>query len=344
MNQLPAQLGFRMPAEWEPHEAVWLAWPYDKISFGSLNEPDEVMNPNRLPAVEKVYEQIISELAASERVELLVLDATKHKTAPGVRLHEVQYADVWTRDYLPSFITDGKTVAAVKWNYDAYGAKFPELFKDTAVWPQVSMKTGMQTFEPGIILETGAIEVNGQGTLLTTAQCLLQSSRNSGMDKEKMEHYLRSYLGATNIIWLERGLTNDHTDGHIDELARFVSSKKIVCAYEENPDDENYTILDNNYQALLKATDQDGNPFEVIKLPMPHMTYRDGNKAPVSYANFYIGNTVVLAATFRDPNDEKALAILQECFPGRRVVGIDCSEIIYGGGAIHCMTQQQPRA
>ena len=197
-------------------------------------------------------------------------------------------------------------------------------------------------FEPEIILEGGAVETNGEGTLLTTEQCLLNPNRNPGLSKDDIEKYLGDYLGAKKIIWLKEGLVNDHTDGHIDEMARFADKNTILCAYEDDPKDPNFSILEANYQLLQKATNQDGKPFNLVRLPMPHMVYDNGEKAPVSYANFYVGNAVVLAATFQDPNDEQALQILQNQFPDKKVIGIDCCDIIYGGGAIHCMTQQQP--
>ena len=191
-------------------------------------------------------------------------------------------------------------------------------------------------------MESGAIEGNGKGILITTEQCLINPTRNPGKTKADYEKCFRDYLNIAKTIWLKQGLYNDHTDGHVDEIARFISVDTIACAYEENQSDPNFKILDANYQALTKITDQDGKPFKIIKLPMPHMTYRDGQKAPVSYCNFYIGNTVVLAAVFNDPNDGEALKIIGNCFPGRKIVPIDCSDIIYGGGAVHCMTQQQP--
>jgi agmatine deiminase len=208
----------------------------------------------------------------------------------------------------------------------------------------------MPVIKANLVLEGGAIDINGQGICITTEQCLLNENRNIGKTKKDIEKCLEDYLGVKKTIWLYEGLVNDHTDGHIDELARFVGPNTIVCAYEDNPNDENYTILKNNYETLQAATNLDGKPFKIIKLPMPHMNFEGtaagisgtDSKAPVSYTNFYIGNTVVLASIFNDPNDAKALEIIQSCFPDRKVVGIDCSDIIYGGGAIHCMTQQQP--
>lgn len=305
----------RMPAEWEPHSAVWLAWPYDTITFGSLNEKDEKLNPERLKIVENVFRQIIEALEDSEKVNLITKDVA-------------DYADVWTRDYMPTFVKneEGK-LAAVKWIYNAYGEKFEQLLKDNNVWNEVNKKLHIETIETGIILESGAIETNGDGVLITTEECILK--RN--LTKEQAEEAFAKYLGIKKVIWLKNGLVNDHTDGHVDELARFVAPNKILCAYEEG-----YESLEENFK-ILTATN-----FEIIKLPMPHMTYSNGMKTPASYTNFYIGNKVVLAPTFNDLNDTKALAIIQSCFPGRKVVPIDCSELIYGGGALHCITQQVP--
>jgi len=335
---------YLMPAEWEPHSAVWLAWPYDEDTF-----------PGRVEKAEAVFARMIDALHPSERVELLVLDEKMKAHASetiaetgadlsSINFHTTDYADVWLRDTGPTFVKDkaGKTVIT-KWIFNSWGNKFPELLKDGVIPDRISEWKRLLVVRPEIVIEGGAIEVNGRGVCLTTEQCLLNGNRNPGKTKTDLEKYLREYLGIKKTVWLKEGLANDHTDGHIDELARFVTPDKIVCAYEEDEEHENYRILKANYEALSEATDINGKPFEIIKLPMPHMHYEDGTKAPVSYTNFYIGNTVVLAATFNDQNDGEALKIIEDCFPGRRVVGIDCSDIIYGGGAVHCMTQQQPK-
>ncbi len=326
MNSNPKELGFRMPAEWENHEAVWLAWPYDTITFGSLNEKDEKINTERLGIVENIFREIIKALAGSEEVRLLKKD-------------DVDYADVWTRDYLPTFVKnkENKNVA-IKWIYNAYGEKFAGLLKDDDVWSFVNKKLNIETVETGVVLESGAIESNGSGVLITTEECM--SSRN--LSREESELIFLKYLGISKVIWLKKGLVNDHTDGHIDELARFVSPSKILCAFEDDEKEENYERLVENFNILENAVDQNGNKFEIVKLPMPHMKYSNGKKAPASYTNFYISNKVVLAPTFKDSNDDKALQIIQSCFPERKVIPIDCSELIYGGGALHCITQQEP--
>ncbi|OGE79241.1 MAG: hypothetical protein A2751_04595 [Candidatus Doudnabacteria bacterium RIFCSPHIGHO2_01_FULL_46_14] len=330
----------RLPAEWEKHDAVWMAWPHDKISFGALNEPKDSPDHERLGRIEKIFLQIIDALQGSEQVNLIVRDKKQHADIlEKVRMYETNYADVWTRDYAPSFvIEDAKKLAGIKWEYSAYGSKFPDLLKDNEVFK--SLDLGMQLVEPGVLLEDGAIENNGQGTLITTQQCLF--ARNPNMTKAEFENIFQKHLGVTKVIWLEQGIVGDHTDGHIDEVARFVAPHKIVCAYEDDPSDENYQILQKNYETLKTATDGQWRPFEIIKLPMPHLKYRDGQKAPVSYANFYIANKVVLAGIFNDPHDAEALEILKGLFPERQVIAIDSTDIVYGGGGVHCMTRQQP--
>lgn len=355
MTDVPKKLGFAMPAEWEEHSAIWLAWPHDKISFGSLNQPKGKTDTKLLPKVEKKFVEIITAIHTGEPVELLVLDekmkskAEKLFQKAGIDLskitfHITDYADIWLRDYGPMFINNPVTheQAWIKWSYNAYGSKFPQLLKDNEVFFHLRGVIDKRMFEPGLVMECGAIETNGSGVLLTTEQCLLNSNRNPGLNKAALEKILIDNTGAHKIIWLKKGLVNDHTDGHIDEIVRFISEDTIMCAYEGNEDDPNFKILDDNYHALEKATDQNGKPFKLVKLPMPHMKYKDGEIAPVSYTNFYIGNEVVLAATFNDANDEKALKIIQDCLPKHKVIGLDCSDIIYGGGAIHCMTQQVP--
>ena len=350
MSDTPSNLGYKMPAEWEPHSAIWLAWPHDEIAF-----------PGRVPKAEDDVVKIISAIYKSELVELLVVnEAMQEKAsvklkAAGVDLKQISFRIIdylggWMRDCGGLWVKDkdGK-LALVDFISNTFGNKFPDLEIDKKIPEKVAEWLNVPIEKPQIIIEGGSIEVNGDGICLTTEQCLLNENRNLGKTKKDIEQYLGDYLGIKKTIWLFEGLVNDHTDGHIDELAKFVSANKIVCAYEDNEKDENYAILKNNYETLVNATNLEGKPFEVIKLPMPHMYFKDqpaGNiadsKAPVSYINFYIGNKVVLASIFNDPNDAKALEIIQSCFPGRKVVGIDCSDIIYGGGAIHCLTQQQP--
>jgi agmatine deiminase len=348
MIEIPKELDFYMPAEWEKHSAVWLAWPYDDTTF-----------PGMVSDAEKIYCQIIKALESSEKVNLIVLNTKKQNEVEillksfEVNLNNVvfyiqEYADVWVRDYAPITLLNKKndTLAFVKWNYNAYGKKddpfFADLLKDDIVFSHLIDSKNYKIFKPDIVLEGGAIESNGEGILMTTEQCLLNPNRNNELDKGRTEIYLKAYLGVENIIWLKDGLTNDHTDGHIDEIARFVSSDTIVCAYEKDKKDLNFNILNDNFKILKNAKDQNGNKFKIIKLPMPHMDYDNGEKAPVSYTNFYIGNSVILMPIFNDPNDKKAVKIIKSLFKNHRIVEIDCSKLIYGGGGLHCITMQQP--
>lgn len=333
-----------MPAEWEKHSAVWLAWPYDEDTFS-----DRVSN------VEKTFAKIIAALQPSEQVELLVLNPLMKTRAMDliesegldskqINFHLIEYADVWLRDTGPSFVKDScGNIMITNWIFNSWGNKWPELLIDGEIPEKISQWKNIPSIDCSLILEGGAIEVDGQGICLTTEQCLLNKNRNPGKTKKEIEQFLQKYLGIKKTIWLKEGLVNDHTDGHIDELARFISPSKIVCGYEENIDDENYKILLDNYKKLSEAKDINGEEFKLIKIPMPHFYYDNGTRAPASYTNFYIGNNVVLTPTFQDSNDDLALSIIEDCFPERSVIGIDCSDIIYGGGAVHCVTQQQPK-
>ena len=346
MAPTPSKLGYIAPAEWEKHSAVWLAWPYDETTF-----------PKRIPQAETVFAQIVKAIHKGETVKLLVVDLEMKERAGsflekvGVDVRKVnfvitRFADVWTRDYGPIFIVQRleKKFAWVKWIYNGYGKGdnpyFSPVVRDNDVFNNIELPG--EKFEAGMVLEGGAIDVNGKGACLTTEETLMNPNRNPEKSKNDMEKYLANYLGVQKTIWLPKGLVNDHTDGHIDEVARFVAPNKILCAYEDDTADENFKILDDNYRILKNSVDHNGRSFEVIKLPMPHMRYEDGSKAPVSYSNFYIGNGTVLMASFGDPNDEKARKIITDCFPDRKVTVIDCREIIYGGGGIHCMTREQP--
>jgi agmatine deiminase len=332
---------FMMPAEWEEHRATWLAWPNDDDYFA-----------DRIKNIEKIYVKIISALYKDELIKLIVLNqevedkVKKLLEENNVNLSKIifyqsEYVDVWIRDYGPTFIKNNTVKNWIKWQYDNYGGKFPELAKDNNVFLNLQNKINLPMQNADIAMEGGAIDVNGLGTILTTEECLILN-RNKDKTKTNTELIFEKFLGAKKIIWLNKGLVNDHTDGHIDEVARFVSPSKILCAYENNAEDENYERLKENFEILENALDQDGKKLEIIKLPMPHMTYDDGKKAPVSYANFYIGNKTVLVSTFNDENDEKAISIIKSCFPDKEVVGMDCTDLIYGGGAIHCITQQEP--
>lgn len=341
---------YQMPAEWEKHSAVWLAWQHDEISF-----------PGRINQVENTLVEFIKAVHTGETVNLLVLDeAMKEKAqtkleAAGVNVSRVnfritEYMDAWMRDTGVLFVKSADAnIAIASFTFNIWGHKFPDLEIDKQIPKKVSSWTNLPLVKSEIILEGGAIDINGQGVCLTTEQCLLNQNRNPGKSKQDIETELERLLGVKKTIWLKQGLVNDHTDGHIDEIARFVNENTIVVAYEENTNDENYQILKENYEQLLKETDLNGNPFNIVKLPTPHIYFKEapagsvaGSKAPVSYTNFYVGNEVVVVPIFQDENDHKALEIIQSLFPTRKVVPLNSLDLAYGGGGIHCLTQQEP--
>lgn len=344
--QVPRDLGYRMPAEWEPHAGTWLAWPHKEESW-----------PGNFAPIPSVWVEIVRTLEPSEHVNILVADAAAATAvrqllrAAGisdrnVSLHDIPTNDAWIRDHGPTFLTRriGRRaeLAAVKWLYNAWGGKYPPWDLDDAVAEQVAARVGAPVFRPGIVLEGGSIEVNGRGTLLTTEACLLNPNRNPRLTRAQIEQYLCDYLGVSHILWLGDGIVGDDTDGHIDDLARFVDASTVVTVLESDPRDENFELLRANYERLRAMTDQDGQALRVVTLPMPRPVVYDGQRLPASYANFYIANTAVLVPTFSDPSDAVALRTLHELFPRRRVIGIRATEMVWGLGAVHCVTQQQP--
>ncbi|HZX34648.1 MAG TPA: agmatine deiminase family protein [archaeon] len=337
--------GFRFPAEWERHEAVFLAWPHDTTTFPELEK------------VENAYCEIIRALqeTRSEQVKLFVtgkkMRARAVKLLSGKKIYpkkilffEHGYADVWFRDYGPSFTLDkkGKKLAMVKWHYNAYGGKYKELMKDDGMPAKINSAMKIPFFDSGVVMEGGAIESNGKGTLLTTRQCLLSKTRNPELGKNGIERVLKSFLNISNIIWLGKGIKGDDTDGHIDNLARFVGENTIVCSFEEDKKDVNYGNLKENYSLLLKARNEKGKPFRVVKLPVPKY-FRNGKRMPASYANFYIANKAVLVPQFGLADDFKAMKIIGKFFSGRKIIGINCREMVFGSGTLHCISQQQPK-
>lgn len=348
LSGTPKSLGFFMPAEWEKHDATWLAWPHDPLTF-----------PNRVKKVEQIYLKMIAALHKSETVNLFVTNLNmkekitillKQKSVDlqKINFYMWNYADVWFRDYGPIFVLnkEKKQIAFVHWLFNAWGEKYKDLMKDTQIPYILNEELQLNNFRPNIVLEGGSVEVNGKGTLLTTEQCLLNSNRNPHLSKAEIEGFLINYFGVNHIIWLKGGAAGDDTDGHIDNLARFVNPRTVLCAFEEDESDENHQILKENYEILLKSTDQDGNKLKIIKmLTPPSIRSRvrgEKTRLPASYLNFYVANKVVLVPTFRDKKDRLALRIIQKQFQSRKVIGIDCSDLIYGMGAIHCIVQQQP--
>ena len=332
-----------MPAEWEKHDSIWLAWPYDPTTF-----------PDRVQRVEVVYVQIVKEIHEGEHVNLFVIDdSTKKKTIKmfkeakidldRINFYVSDYADVWFRDYGPIFVKNqNHELAIIHWDFNSWGEKYEALLKDKKIPEVIKQKLSMKCFKPGIVLEGGSIDVNGKGTLLTTEQCLLNRNRNPQLGKKDIEKILSEYLGTTNFIWLKNGILGDDTDGHIDDLARFVNPSTIVCAYQDDQNDVDYDALKENYDILCQSHDQDGEKFRIIKLPMPKVVSDENERLPASYTNFYIGNQKILVPIFDHKNDSSALSILQDLFPTRKVVGIRCVDLVYGFGTIHCISQQQP--
>jgi agmatine deiminase len=338
-SSTPRARGFRMPAEWEPHEATWLAWPHNREDW-----------PGRFAPIPWVYGEIVRKLSHVEKVRILVNSAALEQQARrvlrkvGAQLDSVEFFEcptdrVWTRDYGPLFVKRRREVAATAWRFNAW-AKYDDWKRDAAVPAFVTKRLGVPSWTPGMVLEGGSIDVNGAGALLTTEECLLSDvqARNPELTRADVERRLRDYLGADRIIWLRNGIVGDDTHGHIDDIARFVSADIVVVASEDDRADPNHHPLRENH-ALLKAAG-----LRVVKLPMPRPVVFDGRRLPASYANFYVANGLVLVPTFNDPADRVALATLAKCFPDREVTGIDCTALIWGLGALHCMTQQQPAA
>ena len=336
-----------MPAEWEPHRATWFSWP----------RPEGISFPDKYDSVPPVYADLIRELTTVEEVHINVFDAEIEALATAalekgnalnnrVFFHRFPSYEPWCRDHGPIFVVrehEGRRERAIiDWGYNAWGGKYPPYDLDDAVPQHVAKHLSLPCFEPGIVMEGGSLEVNGAGTLLTTEACLLNKNRNPNLTKQQIEEYLRNYLGVRQILWLGDGIVGDDTDGHIDDLSRFCDTRTIVTVVEDDPKDENYELLRENLQRLKGMTDPSGQPFRIVELPMPGLIEFDGQRLPASYANFYIANGLVLVPTYRSPQDARALDILRPLFPGRRVVGIDSTELIWGLGSFHCISQQEP--
>jgi agmatine deiminase len=343
----PLKLGFRMPAEWEPHHSTWLTWP----------RPEGISFPDRYEFVPPVYAEFIRHLVTVEEVNINVWNAeieatvrqtlSRHKVPLArVRFHHFPAYEPWCRDHGPTFLVrhqNGRHERAiVDWGYNAWGNKYPPFDLDDAVPQHIAKLRGLPLFSPGIVMEGGSIEVNGCGTVLTTEACLLNPNRNPQLNRDQIAQYLRDYLGVTNVLWLGEGIVGDDTDGHIDDLSRFLNPTTIATVVEEDPADDNHQLLEDNYQRLLSQRDQDGRPFRIVKLPMPGLVEFEGQRLPASYANFYIANGLVVVPTYRHKNDVVALEILQKEFSGHKVVGVDSTDLIWGLGSFHCISQQEP--
>ena len=355
-SDTPAALGYRMPAEWEPHVATLIAWPHHRDDW-----------PGKFPPIPWVYVEIVRHLRRVERVDILIVDRAARDRAArllrcaGVGRERVRFLKaatdrVWTRDTGPTFVVNdrvaGHQVGLIDWRFNGW-AKYANHLNDDRIPRLLARRRGLKRWTPEnevggrrvrIVLEGGAIDVNGRGSLLTTEECLLSTiqARNPGLDRVDLERVFADHLAAPHVIWLGRGIAGDDTHGHVDDLARFVDPRTVVAAVEPDTSDLNHEALHENWQRLLSARDQEGRPLRVVALPMPEPIAFDGQRLPASYANFYIANRLVLVPTFNDPADRHALEILADLFPDRQVVGIHSVDLILGLGALHCLTQQEP--
>lgn len=345
MSTTPKSLQLHFPAEFAPQAAMWLSWPHKEASW-----------PGKIDAIYPIYAQFIGEVAKAQKVRINVADeamkafAEKHLLVANGQLQNVEFYfhptnDAWCRDHGPAYVVnyEQKKKAIVDWGYNAWGDKYPPYDLDDVIPTLIGKEFGLEVFHPGIVMEGGSVEFNGKGTLLTTTACLLNKNRNPHLSKSQIEQYLIDYYNVENILWLGEGIVGDDTDGHIDDITRFVDESTVVTVIEENKSDENYTLLQENLAELKKMRLENGKQLNVVELPMPAPVVFDDQRLPASYANFYIANEVVVVPTFRDTkNDEKALMILQDCFKTRKIIGLDSTDIIWGLGSFHCLSQQEP--
>lgn len=340
----PAELGYRMPAEWAPHQATWISWPHNPETW-----------PGVLAQAEAAMAQAVAALASGETVRINVLDASHEAhvrallgalaDSPAIVFHRFPTNDAWCRDHGAIFVRDGGgRLAAVDCGFNAWGGKYPPWDLDDAIPARMAAALGLPRFEGGLILEGGSIDVNGAGTVLTTEQCLLNENRNPALSREQIEVALRLLLGVGQVLWLGDGIVGDDTDGHVDDVTRFVAEDKVITVVEPDRADPNHEPLAENLARLREMRLPDGRPLRVVELPMPAPVELDGTRLPASYGNFYIGNEVVLLPVFGQPADEEAGRVLAACFPGRRIVPIRANELVVGLGAFHCLTQQVPAA
>ncbi len=351
-GEAPAQLGYRLPAEWEAHEATWLAWPHNRTDW-----------PGKFAPIPWVYGEIVRRIVPGEIVRILVnseaheVQARRILTRLGVGLDRVEFFRFptnrgWTRDFGPIFARrhgPPPEIAILQFRFNAW-AKYPDWEKDNRVPALAARALGCPLFRVTVngrdfVLEGGSIDVNGRGTLMTTEECLLDlgtQARNPGLSREEIENTLRACLGVTNVLWLGRGIAGDDTHGHIDDVCRFVGPRTVVLCRESDPNDPNHEPLEEDGERLEGFRLEDGSKIEVIPLPMPAPVFFDGQRLPASYANFYIANETVLVPTFNDPNDRAALGTLAELFRDRVIVGIHATDLVWGLGTLHCLTREQP--
>jgi agmatine deiminase len=340
----PKQLGYHFPAEFAKHDATWLSWPHKEASW-----------PGKIETIYPVYAQFIKLVSEGEIVNINIVDEAMREKAimylqqvdadmNKIRFQFFPTNDAWCRDHGPAFLINPKEKKKmiVDWGYNAWGGKYPPFDLDDNIPTLVAEYYKLPVVYPGIVMEGGSVDFNGKGTLLTTISCLLNENRNAHLNQKQIEEFLVNYYGVDHILWLGDGIVGDDTDGHIDDLTRFVNADTVVTVVEHDRKDENYIPLQENLKELSKLRLENGKQMNIVELPMPAAIVYEGMRLPASYANFYIANNCVIAPTFRDKNDDKALNILQKCFPDRNVVGLDSVDIIWGLGSFHCLSQQEP--
>lgn len=340
----PASQGFHFPAEWVKHTATWLSWPHKEASW-----------PGKIDTIYAPYIEFIKVVTEGELVRINVVNEDMKASVifqlqnAGVDLSKIEIFefptnDAWCRDHGPAFLINPTTrqKAIVDWGYNAWGGKYPPFDLDDVIPTKIGNHFGLPVFNPGIVMEGGSVDFNGKGTILTTTACLLNKNRNPQLNQQQIETYLQNYYGAEQILWLGDGIVGDDTDGHIDDITRFVNEDTVVTVVEEDKNDENYHILQENLDTLKTMRLLNGKQLNIVELPMPDAIIYEDTRLPASYANFYIANSAVIVPTYRSKNDDKALDILTQCFPDRKVVGIDSTDIIWGLGSFHCLSQQEP--
>lgn len=341
----PKELGYYFPAEFARHTATWLSWPHKEASW-----------PGKIHTIYPVYAEFVKRVAEGELVNINVVDekmkqfAIDHLQKVGTNLENIHFFfhptnDAWCRDHGPAFLINPNAEqkkVIVDWGYNAWGNKYPPYDLDDVIPTLIAKHYNIPVYHPGIVMEGGSVEFNGKGTLLTTTSCLLNPNRNPHLNQQQIEEYLFNYYGVNHVLWLGDGIVGDDTDGHIDDLTRFVNEDTVVTVVESNKNDENYEPLQENLKMLKQMRLENGKPINIVELPMPAPLVYEGMRLPTSYANFYISNKYVVVPTFRDKHDDKACSILQACFKDRTVVGLDSTDIIWGLGSFHCLSQQEP--
>ncbi|MEO5976753.1 MAG: agmatine deiminase family protein [Chryseolinea sp.] len=341
----PQELGYFFPAEFARHKATWLSWPHKEASW-----------PGKIETIYPVYAQFIKAVAEGEAVNINVVDeamktkALRHLERAGVDLSHVQFHfnptnDAWCRDHGPAFLINPdaeQKKIIVDWGYNAWGNKYPPFDLDDNIPTLIAQHYNLPVFYPPIVMEGGSVDFNGKGTVITTTSCLLNANRNPSLSKKTIESYLHHFYGVDNILWLGDGISGDDTDGHIDDLVRFVNEDTVVTVVETNRQDVNYVPLRDNLRELSRFRLQNGKQINIVELPMPQAIVYEGMRLPASYANFYISNNHVVVPTFQDKNDKTALRLLEKCFPDKKVIGLDSMDLIWGLGSFHCLSQQEP--